>query len=679
MFVLIKIMSHRIFKALFLIILCFASSACLVSVLDSGPTASAADGDIPPDTFLPFIATPQNVATEDPAVQAPNIDQPSTQDILIEDLLARSLAGQNSGNPDIVIVASGATYYVDCAEGDDGNHGTSQAAAWKTMAKANSASLAPGDRLRFKRDCSWTGPLDASWRGTASQPIVISSYGSGELPKIQDGYSSNVRISGSYLILENLHVTMSSPPNPDPNCKNQPVGWKAGFSFQDGAAHNTVQYSKATKLAIGIFFSGDTHNNKALNNTITNNHVVWELAPTRTLGAMGILLQGDSQEVGHNYFAGNKTICTYTGTIESNSIELYAATNSTIHHNTSYGDRVFSEMGSSPSVRSENNTYAYNLHVTSLSDPYYGARFIVTRGWNHAHGPVLGTKVYNNTVYHTGSGSKGVVCELCGEKILALDSNILWVNREPFSSDGPFEERNNIFWDGNGSPLLNVYGFALSNTSQISDPQFVDAKNGNFNLKANSPAVNKGTRVSAKAGFDYDLWQTITSVDEATDIGAYEHRKEPWQRVFHLPSRIEAEDYRNGGPGVGYSDTTEGNSGGVYRNDGVDIEVTQDSSGNYDVGWIAAGEWLSYDIIARATGFYQVFVRVSTPSGSRQFHIEIDGENVTGSVTIPWTGDWQSWVDVPVLIPLKAGRHTLRLVAETDRFNVNYLIINKIQ
>lgn len=602
-------------------------------------------------------------------------DAALVQNPLIEDLVEQGVVPQEQ--IDMMLGISGTTYYVDCTAGNDSNSGKSKEDAWATLEAANSAELLPGDRLRFKRGCRWSGTLIAGWHGTPHQPIVISSYGEGQLPIIQDAPATNVQIRGSYLIVENLHATLSSPPNPDPNCDNQPVAWRAGFSFQAGASYNIVQHSMASNLAIGVFFGGDTHHNKANNNTIVNNHVVWELTENATLGAMGVLLQGDHQEVGYNYFADNMSLCTYTGVVESNSVELYAATNSTIHHNIAFRDRVFSEMGSSPSVRSQNNTYAYNLHVASISHPTYGARFIVTRGVGHLHGPVLGTLIYNNTVYLTGSGSKGVTCEMCEPNILTLENNILWVNREPFSSDGPFVERNNLFWSGDSPTLLNFNGFVMSETSRRTNPLFVDAEAGDFRLQPGSPAIDRGTMLSVSA-FDFDLGQSLIPVGNGRDIGAFEYRRQPWQQVVMLPGRIEAEDYRPGGPGVGYYDTTPNNSGAEYREDDVDIEMADDADGEYDIGWIASGEWLSYEINAPAAGIYQADVRAATPSGGRHFRIEIDGRAVSGSVEIPWTGDWQSWVDVPVFFPLTAGRHTLRLVAEGDRFNVNYITIRKI-
>lgn len=589
-----------------------------------------------------------------------------------------SAPGAEGSGDTVEAAASAATYYVDCYGGNDGNNGRSPSAAWKTLSRANKAMLYPGDTLRFKRNCQWTGPLDAGWNGTAAKPIYIGAYGNGSKPKIQDAYATNVRISGSYQIIDSLHATLSSPPNPDPNCRNQPVAWKAGFAFQDGASYNVIQNSKATKLAIGIFFNNGTHHNKAVYNTITDNHVVWELQQNRALGAMGVLLQGDYQEVAHNYFTNNRTLCTYNGIPESNSIELYMASNSLIHHNTSYHDRVFSELGSNSTRRSENNTFSHNLYVAGNDNTPAGARFIVTRGWNANHGPVVNTRVLYNTVYITDPDSKGVTCGKCGKEILTLRNNVFWVDREPIWADTPFVEENNLLWSSDGRPLVLFPGFSLNASSKIANPRFADPQNGKFNLIGESPAIKRGVVATGEPAFKYDLDQTIVPQSGKPDVGAYQFRTAPWRRIFAVPGRIDAEDYKDGGEGVGYHDTTNGNSGGHYRQDGVDIEPTTDTNGGYDVGWIAGGEWLAYDINVATTGTYRVIARVSTPSTAR-FHLEIDGQNKTGSVTIPWTGGWQRWVDVVVNVKLTAGQHKLRFVAEDDRFNLNYLNFIKAQ
>ena len=147
--------------------------------------------------------------------------------------------------------------------------------------------------------------------------------------------------------------------------------------------------------------------------------------------------------------------------------------------------------------------------------------------------------------------------------------------------------------------------------------------------------------------------------------------------VVSLPARIEAADYRPGGEGVGYHDTTAGNTGGAYRGDDVDIQRCSEPTSAapcYNVGWVRQGEWLAYDVSVPAAGTYDIATRLATPYGQRFFHLELDGSPITGQLAIPMMGGWQSWTTVTAPgVALPAGVHVLRLVADTSGFNINYL------
>ena len=136
-----------------------------------------------------------------------------------------------------------------------------------------------------------------------------------------------------------------------------------------------------------------------------------------------------------------------------------------------------------------------------------------------------------------------------------------------------------------------------------------------------------------------------------------------------IPGRIEAEAYHT------FSDTTAGNSGGAYRNDDVDIQSTNDNGGGFNVGWIASGEFLGFDVDIDQAGPYEVTFRVaSQQSGNKSLHIEIDGQNVSGPVTFNTGGaGWQSFQDVSVEVNLPAGIHTLKVVMDSPSFNLNYI------
>lgn len=77
-----------------------------------------------------------------------------------------------------------ATDYYIAANGNDHNNGTSSKTPFKTIAKLNTIALRPGDNILFKRGDTFRGQLNIKQSGTASQPIIITSYGNGALPVI---------------------------------------------------------------------------------------------------------------------------------------------------------------------------------------------------------------------------------------------------------------------------------------------------------------------------------------------------------------------------------------------------------------------------------------------------------------------------------------------------------------
>jgi len=136
-----------------------------------------------------------------------------------------------------------------------------------------------------------------------------------------------------------------------------------------------------------------------------------------------------------------------------------------------------------------------------------------------------------------------------------------------------------------------------------------------------------------------------------------------------LPTKIEAEDFDNGGEGVAYHDSSRGNTGGQYRQTDVDIEPS--SNGGYDVGWTTPGEWLNYTVNVPAAGAYVVWLRVAAPAGA-SFHIGFNsGSNVWKTVGVPGTGGWQNWTVVQTSVTLGAGIQQLTLYFDTGGMNID--------
>ncbi len=143
-----------------------------------------------------------------------------------------------------------------------------------------------------------------------------------------------------------------------------------------------------------------------------------------------------------------------------------------------------------------------------------------------------------------------------------------------------------------------------------------------------------------------------------------------------LPGHIEAEDYKSGGEGVGYHDTTAGNTGNTYRTDDVDIQTANDSQGGaYNIGWTAAGEWLAYDVDVSQDGYYDIIARVASgATGPKIMHVEVDGQNVTGSMTYSDASGWQSWSNLTAgSIFFTSGQHEMKVLFDTNGLNLNNL------
>jgi len=177
---------------------------------------------------------------------------------------------------------------------------------------------------------------------------------------------------------------------------------------------------------------------------------------------------------------------------------------------------------------------------------------------------------------------------------------------------------------------------------------------------------------------------TVLPATQQSTLGTETHR---------IPGHVEAEDYDVGGEGAAYHDTTLGNEGSQYRNDDVDIQITADKGGGYNVGWIEEAEWLAYTVDVASAGLYDIQVRVASAMDrtvsetlpvvgmiswtvplTRVLHIELDSADVSGPLTYVATGGWQNWTSLFARqVPLAEGQHVLRLAMESGGFNVNWV------
>lgn len=109
---------------------------------------------------------------------------------------------------------------------------------------------------------------------------------------------------------------------------------------------------------------------------------------------------------------------------------------------------------------------------------------------------------------------------------------------------------------------------------------------------------------------------------------------------------------------------------------GVQTEATIDAGGGLNVGYIEAGDWMSYNVTIPVAGTYRITYRVASANTGSTLRLEKDaGTTQLGSVTIPNTGGWQNWTNVAHNVTLPAGTYPIGIATATGGFNINYLTI----
>jgi hypothetical protein len=150
-----------------------------------------------------------------------------------------------------------------------------------------------------------------------------------------------------------------------------------------------------------------------------------------------------------------------------------------------------------------------------------------------------------------------------------------------------------------------------------------------------------------------------------------------------LPGRILAANFDNGGESVAYYNTTVGNPGGAYRtNEDIGIQVTSDTGGGYNVGWLNTGEWLEYTVNPPdPSAIYSISFRLAAPSSGGQLRVRLNG-TVLGAIDVPNTGGYQAWQTVTLPnVPLQGaiGSQALRLEVLNSGFNINWIELDRVQ
>jgi hypothetical protein len=167
------------------------------------------------------------------------------------------------------------------------------------------------------------------------------------------------------------------------------------------------------------------------------------------------------------------------------------------------------------------------------------------------------------------------------------------------------------------------------------------------------------------------------------------YRKESRPFKNHvIPGEIAFADYDLGALGISYMDydymrtgvgdqTSHGNSGWSYRNDGVDIESSNDTTIiPYSVGWTQAGEFMNYTVNVLKSGDYTFSVRSASSANQGAIVIYSGQEKIIDAVDLPVTGGNQIWINTEIgEAYLSKGLQTLKILIGRPKVNLKLLKI----
>jgi len=132
-------------------------------------------------------------------------------------------------------------------------------------------------------------------------------------------------------------------------------------------------------------------------------------------------------------------------------------------------------------------------------------------------------------------------------------------------------------------------------------------------------------------------------------------------------------DLESGNYQVSTGNFTSWNNGWVYRNDGVDIEPSEDVAytNKFNVGWADAGEWMKYTVDIEESGRYKLEARVAGGGNGGKLRISVDGADAISDISVPNSGGYQEWTTLVISdLVLSQFDKSIKIHIDNPGFNI---------
>jgi serine/threonine protein kinase len=148
------------------------------------------------------------------------------------------------------------------------------------------------------------------------------------------------------------------------------------------------------------------------------------------------------------------------------------------------------------------------------------------------------------------------------------------------------------------------------------------------------------------------LLAIATIVGVAVAIRPHKPQSTPFRGIVHGMSRIEVEDFDEGGEGISWHDVTTISAPDFYRQTSVHIRQLHGATANCCVDFVQPGEWLIFTVNISDAGPWDLVMPVRAAAGGT-VHFELNGRDISGPIELQPAGRGWCFLRVP-LKPLSA-------------------------
>lgn len=284
---------------------------------------------------------------------------------------------------------------------------------------------------------------------------------------------------------------------------------------------------------------------------------------------------------------------------------------------------------------------SYNRIEDAIIPPIFDGAHIYTLG------PLRNSELSYNYLLKTDSKYGGIYPD-SGSSYMKVHDNV--IEGCPHWFFGGLHQTHDLQVYHNFSDTDVYYNYGDNDIEQV-----ILVENGEWPEEARSIMENAGLEPQYKrllSDLAYPAWRT--NFVKNTPKETFEAPDHSW---------LEAEDFKEGGEGVGYHKLQKGNNE-FYRKG--DVLIYQLGDGSIVIGTTFGGEWLAYDVDIPETGLYDVKLKAAnahylTNDAEPYMNVYVDGVLAIQSAPVKHTASWQINLETTLSsVRMEQGTHEVR-------------------